>query len=339
MNTHDASTLPFLPCTGKFSALPGPIMNHQRKKCLLLAGLMVAAACGIGQKAEAQGPPPINIENCGFVIDEPGSYFVPKSLQSESDTVDCIQINASGVYVAVKGTLAGPGTANATAAGIRINSKATGVQVNLGPSTVEKFGVGIVVEGSGVSVTGNGDVFNVQNNVAQGVLVSNASNVQLEGLDAIGNGQAGLELSNASGVIVSGDTTLSSNGTYGLWVNGSSGNQFYFIQAFSNTAGGIYVGESGAVGGHANGRSATCPLCIFGGSANGKSEHNFLISGAVFGNEGDGIVIGNGDSGNLITNMEGTENKGTDAVDESKSCSNNTWFKNIFTTAEPGCIQ
>jgi hypothetical protein len=225
MNMHPTSTFPTR--TGKRAATPSLTMN-QRKRRLLLMGLMVTAACAIGQTAEAQVTPSTPIDSCGTVISEPGFYIVTKPLQSNSDTVDCIQINASGVGLGVSYKLTGPGGADVTAAGIRVSNKATGVWLYLLGATIEDFGVGIVVQGSGVSMTDGGQEGNfvVQGNAAQGVLISNTSNVIVYGLESTGNGQAGLELSNASGVIVEGSTMLESNGTHGLWVNSSAETNF-----------------------------------------------------------------------------------------------------------------
>jgi hypothetical protein len=344
MKMYNSSTFAFLPRTGKLTAMLGLTMN-QRKRCLVSAAL-VFAACAIGQKADAQTTPTTPINSCGTVISTPGVYVVTKALQSDSETVDCIQINSPGVGLQSSHQLTGPGGTNLTAAGIRVTSKATGVWLALTGATIQGFGVGIVVEGSGVSIDALGGSFTVQGNAAQGVLISNATNVTIGGLNSTGNGQAGLELSNASGVIVEDDTTLDSNGSHGLWVNSSSGNLFSNVQASGNEQDGFYVGETDPTGKRDNAESARpfswspkpCPACIVGQTPNGSSQHNVFVAGAVINNHGSGIAIGAGDSSNIVTGLIGEGNSVKDATDESENCTNNTWTKNEFSTVSPSCI-
>jgi hypothetical protein len=337
MKSHNVSTSAFLPRTGQVAAVPGLIKN-QRKKCLLSAPLLILAVCGIGQTAEAQinGKP---INSCGTVISEPGYYIVSNSLQSSSETVDCIQIASPGVGLAVHAQMTGPGGSNVTAAGIRVTSKATGVSLNLANATIEGFGVGLVIEGSGVLVSEG----SVKGNAAQGVLISNATNVTIDDLNSTSNGQSGLELSNASGVLVEGQSMLESNGGNGLWVHSSSGNQFVGLSAYTNKQDGIYVGEADAIGKRDKAEDAQ-PLSS-PKTSNTVSQHNVfnggggLDAGTMLQNDVSGIVIGAGDSANIVIAMNSFENGDKDAEDKNENCTLNTWTQNQFgTNVSPSCI-
>jgi hypothetical protein len=312
---------------------------HRCQKCLLLLGLTMAAAVAAPRAAVAQLITPIN--QCGALISKPGLYSVTESLKSTSDTLDCIQINSSGVNLAITGNLTGPGGSQVTAAGVKILPSAKGVHVDLSGVTVQGFGVGILVQGSIVSITGGGTGLSVQGNAAQGVLLSNATTVSITNLGSASNGGAGLELSHSTGVIVQGGITLDSNGTHGLWVNASSGNQFINIQAADNILDGIYVGESSAGQsrtGEATPDASPSARCCFGGSGT-TSQDNIFIVGGVIHNGDSGIVIGAGDSLNVVTNMVGQQNPANDAVDENGNCTTNSWSNDAFAKTKPSCIQ
>jgi len=209
-----------------------------------------------------------------------------------------------------------------------------------------------VVEGSGVTITGVSQApsFTVQNNAAQGVLISNASTVLIDGLISENNGAAGLELSNASGVIVQGSPTLGSNGKYGLWLHSSSGNQFYDILVADNQSGGIFVGESNTVqrGKEPLARlAAPCDSSNVGlgcnpirlRAVNTTNQNNVFFGGIVDTNFGAGISIGRGDYFNVVTSLSGTENSGNDAVDLNGDCTHNSWLGNQLSNVSPSCIQ
>jgi hypothetical protein len=334
MKTHNVSTSAILPRNGQVAAVPGLIKN-QLKKCRLSAPLLILAACAMGQNADAQMNTPIN--SCGTVISEPGNYIVSNALQSSSETVDCIQIDSPGVGLELGHQLTGQGGPNVTAAGIRVTSKASGVWLLLSGGTIEGFGAGLVVEGSGVSV----DNATAKGNAAQGVLISNATNVTIYGLESTANGQSGLELSNASGVIVEGQSSLDSNEGNGLWVHSSSGNQFLYLLTSANAQDGVYVGEEDATGKRdedappLSSSAKTCPKCI-GKSSDSASQHNVFIAGAMINNHGTGIAIG--DSANVVTGMAGEGNGDKDAVDKNENCTLNTWTQNEFITVSPSCI-
>ena len=200
---------------------------------LLVVGAIVSLTYLMPPAAVALPITPITA--CGTVIKTPGFYSVSQALQSTSETVDCIQIAAPGVNLAVGGNLTGPGRTDVTAVGIRVLSSATGVQMQFENITIQGFGIrdsgfgiGIAVEGSGVTMQGvpQAPFFTVSNNAAQGVLISNASSVLISGLTSTNNGASGLELSNASGVIVQGTNSMASNAQDGIWLHASSGNQF-----------------------------------------------------------------------------------------------------------------
>jgi hypothetical protein len=140
------------------------------------------------------------------------------------------------------------------------------------------------------------------------------------------NGAAGLELDDASGVIVLGTTYLLYNGGHGLWVHSSTGNQFFYVNAISNTQDGIYLGEEPA-------------------TAQPKSLYNLFVAEYVGANGGPGIAIGAGDTHNVVTSTIATNNdigmgdKKVDFEDLNENCVDNSWSKNKFGVANPTCIQ
>jgi Right handed beta helix region len=316
---HYAGTLHFQLDNHALAAKAGPTV-HQRRKCLLLLGLMMAFAAGT-QTAVAQ-----EIDKCGTVITAPGNYTVDRTLYSTSPTEDCIAIQSSGVSLIIgensTAFLVGPGGSGATGAGIRIGRTTKGVLVAFGSDTaIENFGVGIVVQGSGAALTSfNGGSIYTAINVAQGVLISDAANVLVNGLRSHSNGAAGLELEEASGVIVQGNTELVSNGGHGLWVHSSSGNQFFNVNAEANKQDGIYLGE-------------------VPGSQQPGSANNLFVGGYLTTNLGPGISIGAGDTHNVVTSIEASENKTADVQDRNGDCVDNSWSKNRFQVANPTCIQ
>jgi Right handed beta helix region len=314
-----ASTLHFPRRNAALAAKAGAA-THQRQKCLLLMGLMMAFAAG-AQTAVAQ-----EIDKCGTVITAPGNYTVDRTLYSTSPTEDCISIQSSGVSLIIgensTAFLVGPGGTGATGAGIRIGRTTKGVLVSFGKDTaIEDFGVGIVVQGSGAALTSfNGSSIYTAINAAQGVLISDATNVLVNGLRSHSNGAAGLELEEASGVIVQGNTELVSNGGHGLWVHSSSGNQFFNVNAATNKQDGIYLGE-------------------VPGSQQPGSVNNLFVGGYSTTNLGPGVTIGTGDTHNVVTSIEASGNKTADLQDRNGNCVDNSWSKNKFQVANPSCIQ
>jgi len=322
-------------------------------KYLLVMGLTMAAACTFAAALETT--PPTNITSCGTVIKTPGYYVVRQDLQSTSKTVDCIQIAVPSVNLDLGANLTGLGTDDVSAAGISVLNSAKGVQVFLGNVTVQGFGIGIKVAGSGVTISGRAGnsefPFTVQNNAAQGILISNASTVLIDGLISENNGGAGLELSGASGVIVQGSPALTSNGKYGVWVHSSSGNQFFDFTIAGNQGGGIYVGESSPAGpgqvplqrldapGNPGGAGLSPAPIHNRTSNNGGSQNNVFFGGALQFNLGVGITIGQGDDFNVVTYVSGSNDEGDDAVDLNGDCTHNSWQFNKFTTVSPACIQ
>src|ERR1700759_8312 len=107
------------------------IIKHS-KGYVLLASL--AALAGVlTHDAHAQTVTPIT--SCGVVLATPGLYMVQSPLQSTSDTVDCIQINGSGILLGLEANLTGPGGSGVTAAGIHITANAKGVGISTASQT------------------------------------------------------------------------------------------------------------------------------------------------------------------------------------------------------------
>jgi hypothetical protein len=317
------------------------IIKHS-KGYVLFAGL-AALAGTFAPHANAQKVTPI--DSCGAVLTTPGVYTVQNPLTSTSDSTDCIQINGSGILLELQANLTGPGGSGVTAAGIHVtaNAKSVGIAIaGVGQNTVtiQGFGNGILVEGTGVTMSGGYNTYQLQGNAAQGVLVQNASNVVLNSLNSISNAASGLEIINSSGVTVLGSPNLSSNGGHGLWVNGATASQFYNVQALQNGGDGIYIGTSGA--------PATEELSQFvrpkqpkgclGCLSSSAVSPNVVIGAQVSGNKGPGIVIDAGQTGFIVSGSMGASNGTADAMDKNNNCTANTWSENIFETVSPSCI-
>ena len=266
------------------------------------------------------------ITRCGAVINTPGFYEISASLTSTSNSADCIDIESKGVALSIGPvTLSGPGGASATGAGIKIWKDAGGIQLNLAGVTIEGFGIGVEVLGSSVSISGGPTGASVINNAAQGILVEDASSVIINSLNCQGNGSSGLELQHASGVIVQGISAAQRNGGYGVWVDSSSHNQFFDLEASGNQLSGFYVGES-----------ATDRLNAT--KDDKPSDNNVFIGTGSIDNSGGGFVIDRGDSYNVVNASVGEGNPLTDAIDENQDCAHNTWVGNDFLTTNATCI-
>jgi hypothetical protein len=260
------------------------------------------------------------VTECGTIISTPGDYVLTQSLTSTSNSVDCIQIASPGVRLELASniSLSGPGGTAVTAAGINILQSAYGIQLEIEGATIQGFGVGINVQGSGVAISGGVTGGTVTKNEAQGILISHANGVLINTVASQVNGGAGIELWNASGVIVQGIVTVQGNEGYGLWVRSSSGNQVFNIDAFTNKLAGVYVGE-------VTGDTVT-------------SLNNVFVNGGSVQNGGAGFEIGAGDSNNVVTATGAQANTGMDAVDLNSGCDHNTWVGNSFTTTNANCI-
>ena len=269
------------------------------------------------------------INACGTVISTPGVYAIGESLASTSATVDCIEIASPGVSLGLASgiSLSGPGGAGVTAAGIKVDDKANGVQINFFGAKIQGFGVGIDDEGSGIIISAAPTGGEITGNAAQGILVDKADSVLIDSVDSENNGGAGLELLHASGVTVTGVPIFESNGGYGLWVHSSSHNQFFNVDAFENKLSGIYVGESGTDKLSAKARDGE------------PSTDNVFLDGGTVQNGGAGIVLDLGDNRNVVADFTGESNTDDDAIDGTPACTHNKWINNMFGTTNRSCIQ
>jgi hypothetical protein len=269
------------------------------------------------------------IDACGTVISSPGIYTIGQSLTSTSATVDCIEIASPGVSLGIAPaiSLSGPGGAGVTAAGIKVDDKANGVQIDFLGATIQGFGVGIDDEGSGLIISGAPTGATITGNAAQGILVNKADAVLIDSVVSQNNGGAGLELLHATGVIVTGVPIFQENGGYGLWVHSSSHNQFFNVDAFENKSSGIYVGESG--------------IDKLGAKASDgePSTDNVFLDGGAIQNGGAGIVLDFGDNRNVVADFTGQSNTDDDAIDGTPACTHNKWVNNMFGKTNRSCIQ
>lgn len=290
--------------------------------------IAAAAIAADAQKAQATAGTPIT--QCGTVITTPGLYVVSASLTSTSNTVDCIDVDTPAVSLSLADgvTLSGPGGSAVTAAGIKIPKGSTGVELNFGQATIQGFGIGIDEEADAAWLNGGNTGGSVLSNAAQGIVVKGAHGVFIFSAACENNGGAGLELLHASGVIVQGVPLMQTNNGYGLWVDSSSGNQFFNLESFDNKLSGIYVGGSATdrLSAKSNARD------------NDPSTDNVFPGAAAIENGGAGFVIDLGDSHNVVALSMGEGNKDPDAVDENKDCDHNEWTGNSFTTTNATCI-
>lgn len=287
---------------------------------IIAFALIPIAALTIATEALAQ--PPIAVTTCQKIT-KPGLYEIDNIIiASKPAAGDCIVITASNVSLNLNGfDLLGA----TSSAGIHVMKSAAKAVIEGNGSIIQTFGVGIQIDGAGALA----DNFTVNKNTDAGIVINHAQQAQLsnftstdnmnDGVRIVGGGFNGLQMPSISG-----------NGRYGVWIEGSSNNSVGNFDISKNALAGIYVGCSQA------GPRAACLRGI------GKSNYNHLFSGAIndSGIQQYGVAIDQGDNFNRVINVYSRFNSQVDLLDENPDCASNDWFAEpiIGVVTPPTCI-
>jgi len=287
---------------------------------LIVLALIPIAALTIPIDAFAQ--PPIAVTTCQKIT-KPGLYEIDNILIASSSAAgDCIVITASNVSL----NLNGFDILGATSAvGIHVMKTAAKAVIEGNGSIIQTFGVGIQIDAAGALA----DNFTVTKNTDAGVLINHAQQAELSNFAATDNRNDGVR-------IVSGGfnglqmPSISGNGRYGVWVEGSSNNSVGNFDISKNALAGIYLGCSQA------GPHAACSRGV------GPSNYNHLFSGTIkdSGVQQYGVAIDLGDNFNRVVNVYAWLDSQVDLLDENPDCAKNDWFAEpiIGNVAPPTCI-
>jgi len=338
-------------------------------------GTVALAAAAIAAQA-APPPAPVPISACGFVISSPGSYVAANDLDATSGNQNCIVIAAPNVRLNLKGFHVF-GTQDGTGIGILIRKGANraivegadevqntdppngtegGPTITAAPqqSEVAKWKIGIEDDANDAKIalfaaiggitTDNGNtpgntiggvllnkvtggfvgVLNANYNGQYGVMLNNSSNVTLANLSVNYNGETGLKLVKSNGNAFGPGGALS-NGHYGIWLQSSSSNRIHDSNGNTlNKDTGILLSCSSGV---------TC-------RGINASNDNRITNGGAPANLKAGIVITQGNAGNIVTvtHNEQNGNPNSDMIDLNPNCGTNTWYNNVGMGNQP-CTQ
>jgi parallel beta-helix repeat protein len=326
----------------------------------MLAALVVAAL--VASTAVAAVPDCTNpISFCPCRITSAGETYTIASADQDllsTGIGGCIRIQAPNVTLDL-------GSATITASvptdsvGIRVSSLATDTVVEGAadaPSTIQSFGIGIQVDGHGVTLKNlvaqsNGVGILIDGGAAYGSALSATRSTRagivirsvgagpfLDGVSVSDTLGPGLKLSNVQGAFIA-NLTATANTTYGVWLQASSRNVITNFTASQNTIAGVYIGcfSSGGL------LSGTCPSYppippsngnIIAGLADSSS-----VNGPIQPDQEYGVIIGEGNHGNRVVGVAGSGNGtgtyGADAADYNLNCQGNVWEDNQFSTTIP----
>jgi hypothetical protein len=320
---------------------------------IMAAGMLAIAGRGTAWGLNACSE---SISQCGCSIDSAGVFTTTGPLSSASLTDDCIDIAANGAVLILFGDITGPGGA-ASAAGIHILSSASNA-----------FVTGRTTPGSGAHFSVSGFATGIQND---------ASNVEIDQLDATGNVTNGVVFNGTTGSDYDDSAADDNKAGAGVLINGGSSNLVADSEADLNNNGvevsgaannrivdsgagvtqggndvyGFWITQSS--GNHIkdsaannNGGTGTYLGCFPRGGPSGQqcppgtkpSKFNRIISSGGNKNSGAGIGVDRGDSVNVFDENGGRSNIAKDAVDKNKKCDRNIWMKDDFGTTSRACI-
>lgn len=310
-------------------------------------------------------------------ITSAGSYTVPADFKATGSSGACIRINAPNVTLsstlnndftitspgpgsAMKGLVIAPGADNAIVTELTMSGFDTGVEVNGNKAELLYVsgvagGTGIVINGkralceytagnnnahNGMVVNGRGFLgafFGGGSNGANGLVV-NPSAVGTAAYFAVGLGniKAGVKIKDVTGGWFQ-RVTGESNGTYGIWLRGSTAVSLSDFTVDSNAIAGVYLGC------HGDGPStAACAPGIPPTNANmltsTGSSTNATANGGSSPVQQYGVVIDSGNHLNKVLQVTGSGNSAKDGYDGNPNCDNNFWVLNSFTNPNRSCV-
>ena len=208
--------------------------------------------------------------------------------------------------------------------------------------------------GNGVTITGSNSFtlvsFDTSSNRGSGISVNTSSAGDITDATANSNSLSGITLNKSNSTNIPG-LNANSNGTYGVEVISSTGNKIFGTAINLNGIYGVYLKESSSnvvasPGGtvHCNGLIDVYLGCSDTAGPNGiacptRSSANEIDGVVVFGTGVNpyGIVIDLGNTANKVLASNGSTDTIDDMYDANKA-GQNTWFGNIFTTANQSYI-
>ena len=274
----------------------------------------------------------------------------------------------NGIHVA--STAAGATIVNGTVSGFKIGilagarvvleapdaegNNGDGIQLNSAASSKIVSGASTSNGGNGVTITGSNSFtmvsFDASNNNGSGIVVNTSSAGDITSENANSNALSGITLNSSNSTNIPG-LNANSNGTYGVEVVTSTSNKIFGGTINLNGIYGVYLKESGSnvvgsPGGtiHCNGFVDVYLGCSDSGGPNGiacpkPSSANEIDGAVVFGTGVNpyGIAIDLGNVGNRVLASNGATDTVDDMYDANKA-GQNTWFGNVFTTANQSYI-
>jgi hypothetical protein len=345
-------------------AIPGSAPWRARQHVRAFTALLAAIAAAAPVPARAMNTCTNPIAACPCAIRSVGDYTVSGPGLLAAPPGDCIHVTVPGVTLdlgsatissspsaiadigvwvlanaagsVVKGTLNAPATVTGFTNGIRIDAPS----VTLENLVAQSNTVGIRITGG----SAYGSALAVHDSSETGILISGtAPGPYLTGISVDNTlGFAGIELNGVRGAFLT-NLTVTTSGTYGVWLLASSRNVIANFSVSRNTNAGIYLGcfRSGGILGKA---CTTVPPPL-------PSNGNILTSvgdpssadGPSQPDQAYGVAIAAGNVGNRIVGVGGSGNGngtfGVDALDGNPNCGSNLWTGNQFAIVSPStCI-
>jgi parallel beta-helix repeat protein len=286
---------------------------YKRLLAAALTPILLMSGIGLGA-AQAQSPQnsPTPISAC-TTLGAAGSYVVTNDLPGSA--LGCIDITAANVTLDLGGhTLAGDGQGNGV--GVRVFAGALNARIANG--TINGFAYGIFADAPYTQIYR----LTVSNSASGGILLTHATNSQIDGSYISNSGMYGISLADSHGASVT-NTRLFSDGVYGVWLNGASNSFLARNQIGPAGNAGIYLGCS--------------PNAAFLAANCAANTHNDIVFNTIDAGQGIGIALSLQASDSLITNNTVT-NGLYSAFDSDASCGSNVWRDNHFATPNAACI-
>ncbi|HLX38441.1 MAG TPA: NosD domain-containing protein [Candidatus Binataceae bacterium] len=259
---------------------------------------------------------PSTISSCGCTITSAGYYQLVSNLSATNAGADCLDIRAANVKLWLDGYSI---TGNGGGVGLHLLKSATGafvdgLDLSSGAfASIGSFAVGIQDDASSGIISHT----NVSYNSNAGVLLNHANGSLVSDFSTESNGY-GVELSGSTLCSIQ-RVNADSNSTYGIWLLSSSRNVINFFEAQDNTVAGVYVGcqpSAGPIGGRCR-------------SSNGNHIYDGPQVGPASASQAYGVAIDSGNSGNVISGIDGSGDSNEDLDDQNAGCGSDVWFNNL----------
>jgi hypothetical protein len=234
------------------------------------------------------------------------------------------------------------------------DNNSDGIQLDSAASSKIVSGSSDSNGGNGVTITGSNSFtlvsLDASNNGGSGIDVSTSTSGDITNATANSNELSGITLNKSNSTNIPG-LNANSNGTYGVEVISSTSNKIFGTAINLNGIYGVYLKESSdnvvaSPGGevHCNGLIDVYLGCSDTAGPNGvacatPSSANEMDGVVVYGTGANpyGIVIDLGNTANRVLGSNGSTDTIDDMYDANKA-GQNTWFGNVFTTANQSYI-